>query len=113
VVITENKKAIMKKKEIVIGLFLKGDMTMQEIAAASKTQVSVVVDIMIAAHKENRIDLIPWIECNINSKALYRGCEYFKKIPGATIEEACALLDHDVVTLKLCKLYVGDHMSRS
>ena len=58
------------------------------------------------------IDLRPWIEKNVDSKALYKGAEYFKKVSNPKVKEAFQVLGLDYETLNLCKMYVANVVSR-
>ena len=59
-------------------------------------------------HKAGEIDLKPWIEENVDSKALYKGAEYFKQTENPKMREAYEVLGLDYDVLRFCKLYVSD-----
>lgn len=88
--------------------FLTGAYLIPEIAPRNFSTIDEVLAVLIEDHYNDGIDLVPWIEKNINAKSLFKGCEYFSKIENPTIEQGRALLGLDENVLALCKLYVWD-----
>jgi HRDC domain/RQC domain len=88
-------------------LFLE-NLTLPEIAQACNLQLGTVCHYLRNLHYANAVDLVPWIERNLNSKALFRGVEYFERVSRASLKEANLVLGLDFNTLQFCLLYARD-----
>lgn len=89
------------------------EVTLPEIAQVCELRLNTVCTYLRDLHQANVIDLVPWIERNINAKALYKGVEYFERVRNTSLNEAFNTLGLDYNTLLFCRLYAKDkHMQR-
>jgi RQC domain/HRDC domain len=82
--------------------------TLPEIARITQLKLDTVVRYLCNLHEIAQVDLVPWIEKNINSKALFKAVEYFNRVQGATLQEGHAILGLDYNTLRFACLYTHD-----
>ena len=83
-----------------------------EIARRTRLSIDVVVDKMIEMHHAEIHDLVFWVEENVNSKALFKGVEYFKNVKRPTILECTSVLGLNEPTAKICQFYVSTFKSQ-
>ena len=91
-------------------LFIAGN-SPAEIAKAKGISESTIKSYLEKLHLAGEINLKPWIEENIDNKALYKGAEYFKQVEHPRMKEAYEVLGLDYDILRMCKLYVSDVQS--
>jgi ATP-dependent DNA helicase RecQ len=91
-------------------LFLKGR-NVAQIAEMRGVRQKTVLDYLISLHVAGELDIRPWIEQNLDAKALYKGAEYFRSVVDGKFREAYEVLGLDYDTLRLVKLYVSDVQS--
>ncbi len=84
------------------------NVTLPEIAQVCDILIGTVCGYLRDLHEANLVDLIPWIERNINSKSLYAGVEYFERVRQPNLKEAYNTLGLDYNTLLFCRLYAKD-----
>ncbi len=84
------------------------NVTLPEIAEMCNLRLSTVCSYLRDLHKTNHVDLIPWIERNVNSKSLFKGVEYFERVRKPSLKEAHLTLGLDYNTLLFCSLYAQD-----
>jgi hypothetical protein len=84
------------------------NLTLPEIAQQCGLAMSTVCGYLRDLHDANHVDLIPWIERNINSKSLFKGVEYFERVRKPGLKEAHLTLGLDYNTLLFCSLYAKD-----
>ena len=89
-------------------LFNEG-LSVTEIAKQKEVSEKTVKMYLERLHQAGEIDLRPWIEKHLDSKALYKGAEYFRQTDNPKLREAYETLGLDYETLRFCKLYVADH----
>jgi ATP-dependent DNA helicase RecQ len=88
------------------------NLTLPEIAKAADLKLDTVVTYLCNLHEIGQVDLVPWIEQNINSKSLFKGVEYFQRVTSPSLKEAHVTLDLDYNTLKFAYLYKRDSDAR-
>ncbi len=88
-------------------MFMEG-FTVADIASHLGVKEATVSEKLRDLHSVGKVDLIPWIEKEINSKELFKGAEYFKNVKNPSVTEAFNTLGIDYETLRYCKLYVAD-----
>jgi ATP-dependent DNA helicase RecQ len=92
-------------------LFLE-NVTIPEIANVLTLQLSTVCTYLRELHEANHIDMIPWIERNLNAKNLYLGVEYYERVSRPNLYEAHSTLGLDYNILLFCRLYARDKRLR-
>lgn len=88
------------------------DHTIPEIATACGLTVGTVCGYLRELHDAAEVDLVPWIERNINARSLFRGVEYFERVSRPQLKEAHNILGLDYNTLLFCRLYLQDKRMR-
>jgi ATP-dependent DNA helicase RecQ len=91
-----------------VRMLFQQNVTIPEIAQVCNLAVSTVCTYLRDLHSANQVDLIPWIEHNINAKALYQGVEYYERVRYPSLSEANSTLGIDITTLLFCRLYAND-----
>jgi ATP-dependent DNA helicase RecQ len=84
------------------------NLTLPEIAKAAALKVDTVVKYLCDLHEIGDVDMVPWIEKNINSKSLFKGVEYFNKVTEPSLAEGRAILGLDINVLRFAYLYKQD-----
>lgn len=105
-----HNKAMTPSLQQTKAFFLEGD-SVEEIARKKGIKPTTVMGYLENLHLTGEIDLKPWIEKTVDSKALYKGAEYFKKVSNPKVKEAFQVLGLDYETLNLCKMYVANVQS--
>lgn len=98
------QRAKGRSYQAVLQLFTENH-TLPEIAMHTKLKLDTVVKYLCDLHEIARVDMVPWIEQNVNSKALYTAVEYFSRVQGATLREGYVTLGLDYTTLRFGLLY--------
>ena len=80
--------------------------SIQEIATIRGHRLATVHAYLEKLHFADEINMRPWIEKYIDSKQLYRGVEFFKQVPKATLNEAHEVLGLSYDVLRKCKMYL-------
>jgi HRDC domain/RQC domain/Helix-turn-helix domain len=89
------------------------NVTIPEIASVMGLKIGTVCNYLRDLHAADQVDLVPWIERNINARSLYKGTEYFERVSRPRLKEAHNTLGLDYDTLLFCQLYVQDkHMRK-
>ncbi|HEX2901639.1 MAG TPA: RQC domain-containing protein [Bacteroidia bacterium] len=86
--------------------------TLPEIARVASLKIDTVVRYLCNLHEIGQVDMVPWIEKNINSKSLFKGVEYFTRVQAPTLREGYATLGLDYNTLRFAYLYKRDTDAR-
>jgi hypothetical protein len=86
--------------------------TIPEIAHNMGIQIRSVCYYLRVMHVMEEIDLVPWVEKNVNPKKLHACIEYFEKVLGANPQEAYNTLDMEWETVLFCHLYVAETARR-
>ena len=97
-------QAELETRDSVLRMFME-NVSIPEITNILGLTMTRTIDILIDLSAADKVDLIPWIERNINSKSLYKGVEYFTKVSRPSFEEAHMTIGLDYSTLKFCKVY--------
>ncbi len=104
-----HKRAESPSHQAIKKLFEDGK-SLEEIAETREIKVSTVRSALYCLHSTGHIDLIPWIEQNLDGEVLEKGLEYFKNNIHGRLTQAYEDLGLDYDTLRLCRMYVS-HMS--
>lgn len=85
--------------------------SLAEIAMIRGHRLSTVHSYLEKLHYALEIDMRPWIEKHVDSKQLYRGVEFFKQVPNASLNEAHEVLGISYDVLRKCKMYIFEPAS--
>ncbi len=88
-------------------LFLQG-LTIEKIANTKNITVSTVLNYLETLHLAKEINLIPWIEENIEKESLLKASFWFKTHENQLLKAAKSELDLDYDTLRLGRLYANE-----
>ena len=84
---------------------LQAGKTVSEIAKQKEVKESSVYQMMYCLHYASEIDLIDWIEENVDQEILQKGRAFFDAQPETRLAEAKTQLDWDYDILKICRFY--------
>lgn len=99
------KKLYSPSYQAVKSLFQAG-LSIPEIAQSREVKPNTVSTILFDLHKGGEIDLIPWIEQELDQETLEKGVEYFRNSQERRLLPAFEKLGLDYETLRMCRLYV-------
>lgn len=100
------KRAWWPSFQAVKALFETG-LQIDEIANKRHMQPASVQQILEQLHYAGEINLIPWIERNIDRRELQSGVDYFRAVTNPRLKDAYERLGLEYRTLRLCHLYVS------
>ncbi len=78
------------------------------IAEKRRLKKGTVQRYLLTLHQAGEIDLLPWIEHEIEPQTLEKGKTYFQNTQNPRLKDAYEMLGLDYDTLRLCRLYVAN-----
>lgn len=105
------KRAYNYSHQEVKNLFEAG-MNIDEIADKKQIKSTTVRAYLFDLHETGQINLLPWIEKEVDAQTLEKGKSYFERVQNARLKEAYEMLGLDYDTLRLCRLYVANMSSQ-
>lgn len=91
-----------------VKVMFEAGMGIDEIAEKKQIQPSTVRSYLFNLHEAGQINLLPWIEKEVDGENLAKGKAYFQSVQNPRLKEAYEMLGLDYDTLKLCRLYVSN-----
>ncbi|RMG32176.1 MAG: hypothetical protein D6730_00015 [Bacteroidetes bacterium] len=101
------KKAHNATHQAVKSMFESG-MSVEEMAKKRGVKESTIRQYLFNLHQAGQIDLMPWIETQVEGTALEKSKNYFESAQNPRLKEAYEMLGLDYDTLRLCRLYVAN-----
>ena len=82
--------------------------TLPEIRIAMAVTLDTVVRYLCDLHEVGDVDLIPWIERNVNSQTLFAAVEYLSRVTNPTLMEGARALGVDINLMRFAVVYRKD-----
>lgn len=82
--------------------------TLHEIRVAMGFTLETVVRYLCDLHEVGDVDLVPWIERNVNSQTLFSAVEYLKRVSNPTLMEGARALGVDINLMRFAVVYHKD-----
>lgn len=83
-------------------------LTLPEIRQATEVTLDTVVRYLVILHDVGEVDLIPWIERNVNSQTLFQAVEYLNRVTNPTLMEGARALGVDINLMRFADVYRKD-----
>ena len=77
--------------------------TLPEIRTLLGITLSDLVITLCDMHKAGLVDLVPWIERNVNAKTLFSATEYLTRVPNPTLAEGASALGIDINLMRFAE----------